>query len=219
MSINKLLIGVLLAVPVTTEVSASSWVGYLAGKIKISDFCRGQNCPNMPDKKQIEAQGQKWLDALPKAGFKLQNTNETATYQDETTESGYRFITISAYGGDWRTTLFFSRPISSAMSVKEIQDRVQSFASEGFPTPGLKHPNWKIRALTPSSHVKDGIQILSVGPGFLKFKVRTDFFSLHGYDNRMPKLQDVATPPEAYFSIEKKYWAEAEITYKIKNFE
>ena len=33
-----------------------------------------------------------------------------------------------------------------------------------------------------------------------------------------PNIQDIAPPPEANFSIKKMYWAEAEITYKIKNF-
>lgn len=38
-------------------------------------------------------------------------------------------------------------------------------------------------------------------------------------DKRMPRIWDRATPPEAFFSIEKTFWVDAEITYKIKNFE
>lgn len=219
MPIYKILISILLILSVATQASARSANNVFARNYKIKKYCEGQNCPNMADKKQMEAQAQKWLDALPKAGFKVQNTNETAIYKDETSKDGYRTISISTHGGDWSTGLHFSKPVSSAMSVEEIQGRVLAFINQGFPTPGLNHPNWDIRALPPGSRVDENIQILSVGPGYLKFKVHARSFSLYGYDMRKrPIWWDRATPPEVYFSIKKTFWADAEITYKIKNF-
>jgi hypothetical protein len=204
----------------TPDAAAEPVAGYVS--VSVANRCKGDNCPNMPEKVAAEEKAKDWLDRLLKSGFTLQTTNASAEYEDKLQKWAggrtARVINIHAYAGEWPTTLHFKMPVNASMSVKEIQARIKSFSHDGFPTPGLSIANWRIRAYTPTSHAGEGIEILEVAPGHLKFRVRTQFFMLYGLDQRMRRIQDAATPPEAFFAIKQSFMGQATVTYKIANF-
>ncbi len=220
--LNRLQIGVLLLHGFVFLSPAAATNPRFIGAASIDTMCKGDNCPTMKDKLAAEAKARNWLEELPQTGFSLQSGNASAAYDSRPMKwvdaGGADIVAIHAYGGEWPTSLYFKGPINSSMSVKELQSRVHTFTQSGFPTPGLAVDNWRIMAMPQSTHLRKDIQILEVAPGHLKFRVRTQFLSLYGLDKRLPDWQDVATPPEAYFSITRPFAGEAVITYKVENF-
>ena len=212
----------LLATAIAPPSFAANSSRFGSGKVAIEDICKHANCPNAKDQKEAARLARNWLSKIERSGLSVQSTNATAQYKNTVVQYEDRppfpIINIHAYEGVWPSTLHFSRPINSSMSIDEIQAAVQSFSNGGFPTPGLEVPNWKFVAQTPKSHVESGIRILEVAPGHLKFSVKTSFFALWGYDKRMPDIADISTPPEAYVSIKKPFTGTAIITYKVKGF-
>ncbi|MDF0599837.1 hypothetical protein P1J78_03735 [Psychromarinibacter sp. C21-152] len=180
------------------------------------------DCPTMEDKRAAEAAAQAWLDGMPEDGFQVRTVNATAVYEDKVVSLAdggeRRIVNIHAYGGAWPTTLHLSGPVHSGMSPAELQARVESFSHDGFPVPGLSVEHWRIEAQTPSSHVEEGIEILEVAPGRVRFRVRTSFFALYGFDTRMPEIMDAPTPEEAYFQIRTPFRGEALVTYEVAGF-
>lgn len=220
---NLLRIGVLLLQGPLLQPVSPAWASQLYHAApSIKDICKGSNSPTMEDMLDARKRGQEWLDKIGDAGFFIASFNDKAEYEDKTLrregQPDYRIINIHAYEGDWPTTLFFNEPVNSDMTPAEVQARLASFALEGFPTPGLEIYYWKTRAQVPRSHLTEGIEILEVAKGHIRFRVETSFFALYGYDTRMPNIQDIATPPEAYFSLERSFSGIATITFKVKDF-
>lgn len=189
----------------------------LAGQSSIeSDAGAVTETPTLAYRNEVEAAGRAWLEELGESGLVMEAGPLQAVYSAEPGKPLPAYITVS--DGVWHITIGLSEKISSSMSAAEVQRRIDFFAHDGFPTPGLDKRHWRVRALTPSTHIEEGIDVLETGPGQLKLRVRTQFFALYGMDTRAVVPADAATPEEAYFQIEKAFPGEVVIILDLAGF-
>ena len=72
-------------------------------------------------------------------------------------------------------------------------------------TPGLDLPVWEVRPQTPTSSIREGVEVLSYGDGKIKVRIRTGFFALYGRDPSVLVSADAPAPPGSYFQIRRRF--------------
>jgi len=172
--------------------------------------------PTLVYKDEVAAAGQAWLDGLGPQGLAVVANGLTGLYETKTNTPLPAYIRSS--DRPWLATLGFAEPISSSMTVDEVQRHLRFFAHSGFPTPGLSKQHWRIEAQTPSSSISEGLTVLAVGPGLLTLEVKTRFFALYGQDVRAKPAADAPLPETSYFQIRQSFPGTAIITFRVENF-
>lgn len=176
----------------------------------------GSSEPTLAYRDEVAAAGQAWLDRLGPQGLSVIATGLTGIYETKTNTPLPAYIRSS--DRPWLATLGFAAPISSSMTVDEVQRLLRFFAHSGFPTPGLSKQHWQIEAQTPSSSISEGLTVLAVGPGLLKLEIKTRFFALYGRDVRAVPAADEPSPDNSYFQIRQSFPGTAIITFEVENF-
>lgn len=214
-----------LAGPCIKAIFRTLVVGFvIAGALSITRPASGKQStqqadtgePTLAYKEKVTAAGQAWLDGLGPEGLHIVVNGLDASYQTDANKPLPAYIRAS--GKPWHITLGFAEPISSSMDAAEVQQHLQFFAHDGFPTPGLRKRHWRIRAQTPSSSFLDGITVLEVGPGLLKLEVKARFFALYGRDVRAVLAADEPSPENSYFQIRQSFPGTAIMTFTVENF-
>jgi len=172
--------------------------------------------PTLVYKNDVAAAGQAWLDGLGSQGLTIVANGLTGLYETKTTTPLPAYIRSS--DRPWLATLGFAEPITSSMTVDEVQRHLRFFAHSGFPTPGLSKQHWQIEAQTPSSSISEGLTVLAVGPGLLKLEIKTRFFALYGRDMRAVPAADAPLREDSYFQIRQSFSGTAIITFRVENF-
>ncbi len=174
------------------------------------------DAPTMEYKLAVEAAAQAWLDALGEKVLKIETEPLEARYELYALSPPSTVLTSEDDG--WNIYMGLTEEISSSMSAQDVQRRIKTFSLNGFPIPGLEAPHWLVEAVPPSSDMDEDVEVLEVGPGRIKLRVRTEFFALYGEDTRAEYIADASTPEEAYFQITKKFAGDAILNLSIKGF-
>lgn len=177
---------------------------------------QGARAQTRPSEQEARQAAERWLENLGPRGLVL---THTITPTAEHPHGGFQgqWITSPHWQGT-RTTLVLQDPnwsiqlgFRGALSPQSDRSRARRLFDfltlDRLPTPGLSLPGWEVRPLTPSSHVEQGVEILSFGKGRIRLRVRTRFFALYGHDpeaiRRLPA--DARAPAGSTFRIERSF--------------
>jgi len=160
-----------------------------------------------PTGAQAEAAAAKWLDGLGEKGLVLNETvEEGGGFAVAHAPSALGRITKFSFQQDgWWLSLAFKGELSADTPKKTLQGRFWYVALDRLPTPGLDLPGWDVRPRTPTSSIREGVQVLAYGDGKIKIRVQTGFFALYGRDPSVLVPADAPSPPGSYFQIRKKF--------------
>lgn len=165
---------------------------------------------------EAQRAAERWLDSLGPRGLVLTH-NVAAGRGQEPRGFRVRWIRSPHWQGR-HTTLALQEPgwwlqlefrgVLGPSSDRAQASRLFDFLTlDRLPTPGLQLPGWEMRPLTPSSRVEQGVQILSLGNGRIRLRVRTLFFALQGHDpeviRRLPA--DAAAPAGSHVQIRRSF--------------
>jgi hypothetical protein len=159
-----------------------------------------------PTGAEAQAAAAKWLDGLGEKGLVLNEKVEEGGFVVAHAPSAIGRITKFSFQQDgWWVSLAFKGELSADTSKKTLQDRFWYVALDRLPTPGLDLPGWDVRPRTPTSSIREGVEVLSYGDGKIKVRVRTGFFALYGRDPSVLVPADAPSPPGSYFQIRRKF--------------
>jgi len=159
-----------------------------------------------PTGSEAEAAAAKWLDGLGKKGLVLNETVDEGGFTVTHANSALGRVTkFNFQQPGWWVSLAFHGELSAKTPLETLRKRFWYIALDRLPTLGLDLPGWEVRPQTPTSSVKQGVEILAYGDGKIKLRVRTKFFALYGRDPSVLVPADAPAPPGSYFQIRKEF--------------
>lgn len=175
-------------------------------------------CPATPDQNQAAAAENKpngteakdaaaeWLEALDKKGLVLnERVNQRGFVVTHGPSALGRVTKFSLEESGWWVSLAFHGELSPETPLETLKKEFWYVTLDRLPTPGLDLPGWEVRPQTPSSSIKEGVEILAYRDGKIKLRVRTKFFALYGRDLSIVVPADAPVPNGSYFQIRKEF--------------
>ncbi len=162
----------------------------------------------VPPKKPTGAQATavKWLDSLGKKGLVLSEEVKKGGFVVTHAPSGVGRITKFSFQQEgWWVSFAFKGEHTADTPTKTLQKNFWYVALDRLPTPGLNLPGWDIRPRTPTSSIREGVEVLAYGDGKIKLRVQTKFFALYGRDPSVLVPADAPSPPGSYFQIRRSF--------------
>ncbi len=171
-----------------------------------------------PTGPEAQAAAARWLDNLGEKGLLLnQMTKEGDGFVVAHAPSAVGRITKFSFQQDgYWVSLAFKGELSPDTTKETLQDRFWYVALDRLPTPGLDLPGWEVRPQTPTSSVREGVEVLEYGDGRLKIRVRTGFFALYGRDPSVLVPADAPSPPGSYFQIRRRFQLDLTLDAPVK---
>jgi len=168
---------------------------------------RAEEPPPKPSGAEAEAAAMKWLDGLGEKGLKLEESfKEDGGFVATHAPSAVGRITKFSFQHDgYWVSLAFKGELSAHTSKEVLQKSFWYVALDRLPTPGLDLPGWEVRPRTPTSSIRDGVEVLAYGDNKIKVRVRTGFFALYGRDPSILVPADAPAPPGSYFMIRRRF--------------
>lgn len=168
---------------------------------------RAEEPPPKPSGAEAEAAAMKWLDGLGEKGLKLhERFKEDDGFVVTHAPSAVGRITKFNFQHDgYWVSLAFKGEHSADTSKEVLQKSFWYVALDRLPTPGLDLPGWEVRPRTPTSSIREGVEVLAHGDNKIKVRVRTGFFALYGRDPSILVPADAPAPPGSYFMIRRRF--------------
>lgn len=175
-------------------------------------------CPAAPDQNQdkaaerkpngaeAEIAAAKWIEGLDKKGLVL---NESMTGRGFVVTQGQGALgrvtkfTLQEHG--FRISLAFHGELSAKAPLETLKEKFWYVTLDELPTPGLNLPGWEVRPQTPTSSIKEGVELHAFQDGKIKLRVRTQFFALYGRDPSIAVPADAKAPDSSYFQIREEF--------------
>lgn len=155
---------------------------------------------------EARAAAAKWLDGLDQQGLVL---------SEKVTEGGFavthgpsavgRVTKFTYQKSGWQVSFAFRGELNAATPLETLNKEFWYVALDRLPTPGLDLPGWDVWPQTPTSTLRQGVEVLAYGDGKIKLRVRAKFFALYGRDPSVVVPADAAAPAGSYFQIRKAF--------------
>jgi hypothetical protein len=159
-----------------------------------------------PSGVEAKATAAKWLTGLGKKGLVLNETVKERGFIVTHAPSALGRVTkFSFQQPGWWVSFVFHGELSSTTPLAVLKQKFWFVTLDRLPTPGLNLPGWNVRPQTPTSSLKEGVEILSYADGKIKLRVKTKFFALYGRDPSVLVPADASSPPGSYFQIRKPF--------------
>lgn len=153
---------------------------------------------------EAEAKAAKWYKGLDEKGVVIDKTFKEGGFAVTHAPSALGRITKFELSQDgWWISFAFKGEHTGDTPVKTLQDSFWFVALNRLPTPGLDLPGWDVRLQTPTSSIRDGVDVVSYANGNIKLQVKTKFFAIYGRDPSVLVPADAPSPPGSYFQIRK----------------
>ena len=172
--------------------------------------------PGKPSAELKQSEAAHWIDALggkdytptfPRddaaAPLRPQQPDKTGMFHFHDDEAAF-------------TLKFRDRP-DLAAPVDKIRDSFEYIALLNIPVPGVSSPDWRVKLLTPTSALREGVEIESWNQGILKLRIRTTFFAVSGTDRAFIRSwpADKKLPSTAYFQLRRPVKSEIRMTLDL----
>lgn len=159
-----------------------------------------------PNGAEAKAAATKWLKELDGKGLVLNETLEASGFVVTHGQGALGRVTkFSLQKAGYRVSLAFHGELSADTPLKTLEEKFWYVTLDRLPTPGLDLAGWEVTPRTPTSSVKEGVEIKAYLDGKIKLRVRTKFFALYGRDPSIRVPADAAAPEESYFQIRKEF--------------
>jgi len=157
-----------------------------------------------PTGAEAEAKAAKWYNGLDEKGVVIDKTFKEGGFAVTHAPSALGRITKFSLNQDgWWISFAFKGEHTVDTAVETLQANFWFVALDRLPTPGLDLPGWDVRLRTPTSSIREGVEVVSFGDGKIKLRVKTKFFAVYGRDPSVLVPADAPSPPGSYFMIRK----------------
>jgi hypothetical protein len=157
-----------------------------------------------PTGAEAEAKAAKWYNGLDEKGVVIDETFKEGGFAVTHAPSALGRITKFSLNQDgWWISFACKGEHTAETPVETLQKNFWFVALDRLPTPGLDLPGWDVRLRTPTSSIREGVEVVSFGEGKVKLRVTTKFFAIYGRDPSVLVPADAPSPPGSYFMIRK----------------
>ena len=159
-----------------------------------------------PTAAEAERAAAAWVERLGERGLVLDETFADAGFVVRHGDSAIgRITTFELDDAGYRLSFSFRGEHSAATPLATLRERFWQAVIDRVPTPDLALPGWETRPLTPSSSFDKGVELVSLADGRATFRVRTEFFALHGRDPTAIVPADAPSPPGSFFQLRQRF--------------
>ena len=152
-----------------------------------------------------------WHDSLPSKIWQTSFCGLQATPTEVEPAFLPHYLNVSQ--DSLHLTIGLTEKIDAAMSASEVEQIIAYIASDGYPIAELSNADWTVKALTPKSHVAQGIEVAEFSNGRLVLRIQPEFFAAYGRDTRVIPPSDAPMHRKAYFH--DRYSFSGDITLEI----
>ena len=159
-----------------------------------------------PDAAAARAVAERWLGELGPRGLELRETVIEGGFEATHASSPVGPITrlrLRLRQPGWDLSLAFRGDHSASTPLRTLRNTFWYMALDRLPTPGLELPGWDVRPRTPTSTIRQGVEILSYSNGRIRLRVCTEFFALIGRDPSVRVPADAAAPAGSFFQVRR----------------